>query len=456
MTEIRDSQFTILPDGRVGFQPDPTNPLPGGAFARLEKGEAPLRPRLEILPDQTIPEGLPERAGQWLQTRIVTVLEPLVLLDKAQDLSPALAAVAQAILSGFGTAARADLRTHLAALSPQDRQILRARKIRPGSLHVYFQDMNKPGAVRLRALLWALWHGAPVPPPLPHDGAVSAVRPEGAPDVFGPSYWLAVGYPLCAGRLVRIDMLDRLVGAVYDIAEKGIFRATHQMAEWLGVPIETLYVVLDSLGHKRIPDPVAVPSVASQDSVTDVLPESVPDESPVATEPEAPVPVVSGEEEGEKTPETKPEIKKPQLALFRLARVHTPHPPPRGQAGPPRDRSDPPAPGGDGKSDTSPRYHRKGKAREGSSEESQDSRRSFQKTSQKPGRSEKPGGQTQGTRRPFDRDRADRSSGKGDFACAERPERVIRAEAKINPDDSPFAVLRQLVQTKPSESSEGG
>lgn len=425
MTEIKDSQFSFLPDGRVGFQPDSTNPTPGPAFAVPEKGEALLRPRLSALPDE--PAGLPDevlaRANAWLLSRVSTILEPLVLLEKAENLSPAMGAVAAALISGLGAASREDLRSSLAALTPEDRQILRARKIRSGSLHVYFPEIKKPAAVRLRALLWALWHGAPVPPLLPYDGAVSTPRLADAPEPFGAPYWLAIGYPLCGDRLVRIDMLDRLVGAVYDGAEKGAFRATHTMAEWLGVNIETLYAVLESLGHRRVEETPA--------------PESV---SPV----EAPLPPAesgSPPADGAAVPEPSASAKKPELALFRLARpvhpVSAQRRPARAEQGDSAvllEGEKPPRKGG-----------RDSRRREGSGQDRGE-------TSGKPKFERKPGGSSrreEGRKSSFDRKQQGAHEDR-----AERPERVIRAEVRANPDDSPFSILRQFVTTeKPSDDT---
>lgn len=437
MTEIKDSQFSFLPDGRVGFQKDPTNPTPGVAFAVPEKGAGLLSPRLSVLPDapEGLPEGLLERATQWLDSKVAMVLEPVVLLGKAENLSPAMTAVAAALIAGLGAAAREDLRASLGALSPEDRQILRARKIRSGSLHVYFPEMKKPAAVRLRALLWALWHDAPVPPPLPHDGAVSVLRPEGVPDVFGAPYWLAVGYPLCGDRLVRIDMLDRLVGAVYDTAEKGVFRATHTMAEWLGVNIEALYAVLESLGHRRMEDP-APPQEAAPVEET-ALVESAP--SVMEAEDSSPDEAVPSPETSAKSPPAP--VKKPELALFRLARpVYVP----AVRARPPVQEGGATPPAGEG--DSARRRHKGGhdaRKREGALDRGD--------SSGKPKFQGKPGGpprREEGRKPSFDRKRGERDAGAG----AERPERIIRAEAKINPDDSPFSVLRQFVTVEKSAS----
>lgn len=464
MTDLKDSQFTLLPDGQVAFQPDPTNPLPGTPHARLEKGESALRPRLCVLPDRAMPEGFEERAAQWLETRIATVLEPLALLGKAANLSPALQGVAAALLSGFGAVARAELLADLPGLTPDDRQILRARKIRSGSLHVYFQDLNKPAAVRLRALLWALWHDAPVPPPLPHDGAVSALCPPDVPEAFTKAYWLSIGYPLCARRLVRIDMLDRLVGAVYDGAHKGTFRATHQMAEWLGVPIETLYEILDSLGHRRIEEletPVSAPEAApesaapslptqaqdqpSEDKIEGTLPSQ--DGAPPQESAADPTPAVELPKSPALPAAATPVTKKPELALFRLARMHGPaHRPATRARGPgpvhqtgeigPQQSAEPAGP--------SDRAHGPRKGRR-AREEGGETRAPRSKAGQ-PDKSRDRG---EGKHRPP----RPRHGAEDPRARAERPERVIRAEAKVNPEDSPFAVLRRLM--KPQSPEEG-
>ncbi|HNS45597.1 MAG TPA: hypothetical protein PKH37_10255, partial [Alphaproteobacteria bacterium] len=72
-----------------------------------------------------------------------------------------------------------------------------------------------------------------------------------------PDFYRAIGYPLYGPRAVRIDMLDRVINAVYDGAKDGKFQAQHSMAEWMGCPIADLYGVLEAMGHKRIETPVA-------------------------------------------------------------------------------------------------------------------------------------------------------------------------------------------------------
>jgi ATP-dependent RNA helicase SUPV3L1/SUV3 len=84
-------------------------------------------------------------------------------------------------------------------------------------------------------------------------------------------------------------MLDRLIVAVYDSAEGGKFKARHDMAEWLGCSIPTLYEVLESMGHRKIYDPAEEAEAKDKTS-----------------------------EDGETKKESTEPQEKPELATFRL------------------------------------------------------------------------------------------------------------------------------------------
>ena len=175
-------------------------------------------------------------------------------------------------------------------MDEEKRATLRTKKIRFGPLIVFLPELNKPAAVRLRALLLMLWNDKPLPAEVPADGIVS-FSVEGK-DV-DQNYYQSIGYPIYGPRSVRVDMLDRVVCAVYDAAKDGQFMAQHQMAEWLGSNIADLYAVLEAMGHAKISDPA------------DEVKEEEKPESDVKAE----------EAQGE---ETKKEQVKPDLAVFRL------------------------------------------------------------------------------------------------------------------------------------------
>jgi len=106
-------------------------------------------------------------------------------------------------------------------------------------------------------------------------------------------------------------MLDRVICAIYDAADKGVFQAQHKMAEWLGCNIPDLYAVLEAMGHTKISDPIEE-KVKAEEEATPVDDQAPPPETAAED-----VPAI----EGAKPEETKavPAVK-PELATFRLKR----------------------------------------------------------------------------------------------------------------------------------------
>ena len=231
--------------------------------------------------------------------------------------------------------------------------------------------LKKPAAVRLKALLWALYNDLDLPVSVPADGIVSVRVEDENPNL---DFYRAIGYPLYGGRAVRIDMLDRVISCVYDHAEKGKFQARHEMAEWLGSSIEDLYKVLEDMGHTKIYDPA--------DHVEEEGAEAADDKSAD----EAVADEAGAENQAEETKDAKPEeeVKKPELATFRL---------------------------------------KKGKAFK-------------QKSGGKGGFKKKDAGDKSKNKKNRD--------GKKDKKPKQKGPRVISAEAKTSDEDSPFAILQQL------------
>ncbi|MCB1562841.1 MAG: hypothetical protein KDJ75_04635 [Alphaproteobacteria bacterium] len=296
MQEAEDKQFTLKEDGRIYYQVMASNPLPGEPVGTIRKGEGILHPAAEM--DSGHEEARP-RVERWLQDHIARVLEPLAALGNREGLKPPAQDIAARIYDSLGIVPREELDSVIAGLDQDDRRDLRARKIRLGPILVFIPALNKPAAVRLRALLWSLYHDKPLPAAVPADGIVSCEVDSAAVD---PAFYQAIGYPVFGGRAVRIDMLDRVINAVYDSASGGKFEARHDMAEWLGCPIEGLYAVLSAMGHTKIEEPDAV---AAQPAA------SAPDDSvsaPAETETET---------VAEAAPSVQPQIK-PKLATFRL------------------------------------------------------------------------------------------------------------------------------------------
>lgn len=378
-----DTQFKLAEDGQVTWQKDLTNPMPGVAIGRLEKGESLLTPKVGLIADAAPFEGKDLEAAttfinEWLSRHLQSALEPLFKMKEADIPEGAPKDICAKLFDALGILPREELQDLIGQMDEEMRASLRSKKIRFGPLIVYLPELNKPASVRLRALLLSLWQDKTLPAVVPADGIVS-FSVEGKD--IEPTYYRSIGYPVYGPRAIRVDMLDRVVCAVYDSADAGKFNAQHQMAEWLGSNIADLYAVLEAMGHKKIHDP-------ADEIVAEVKEEGAP--AAVATEE-----VKEGAETSEAVPvadkpkETVPAVK-PVLATFVLKK---------------------------GKAISAP-------ASASVSASANKNKFEGQKFKSKPKAKAKP------------HKKANKPKETG--------QRVYKAEAQSNPDDSPFAILQQL------------
>jgi ATP-dependent RNA helicase SUPV3L1/SUV3 len=298
MLKALDSQYKITEDGKICYQDNATNPLPGSAFAFLAKGDSILKPKVVMMDSDVLKDqdrvAVREHVQGWLARHMASVLEPLVALEDSAALKGPARGIAFQVHEAMGIVPREQIEDMIGALDQDDRRDLRGKKVRLGPILVFIPALNKPAAVRLRALLWGIAHDKTLPMECPKDGIVSfVIDPQKADKAF----YQSVGYPVFGSRAIRIDMLDRVISAVYDSAKDGKFQAQHQMAEWLGCSIEGLYEVLEAMGHKKNSDAPVVEIKVEEPAVV----ESVVAEAPA------------------ESTEVKPVVQaKPELATFRL------------------------------------------------------------------------------------------------------------------------------------------
>jgi ATP-dependent RNA helicase SUPV3L1/SUV3 len=306
--QAQDTQFRLAESGSISYQEQASNPLPGIEIAKLEKGDNILAPKITFVDADILNDvdktALRTHVEAWFATHLKTVLEPLVALEDDENLTGAAKGIAFQVHEDMGIVPREQLEGLIADLDTDMRRDLRGKKVRLGPILVFIPALNKPAAVRLRALLWGLSHGKALPMDVPKDGIVSFAVDEAAVD---KGFYQSIGYPVFGGRAIRIDMLDRVISAVYDAAENGQFKAEHKMAEWLGSSIEALYAVLEAMGHKKVSDPADEVKAEGADAAkADVPAEEVKAEEPKEEAAEA----VKNEKQASDV--------KPELAVFRL------------------------------------------------------------------------------------------------------------------------------------------
>ena len=108
---------------------------------------------------------------------------------------------------GLGTALAERASEQLAGLSAADRGLLAAQGVILGERTIYLPALLKPRAVERRAALCAAWFDSRARPLRPRASAVSLSVGNGA----DPRAYLAIGFPLFAGRAIRANVVERAV-----------------------------------------------------------------------------------------------------------------------------------------------------------------------------------------------------------------------------------------------------
>ncbi|PWC32557.1 helicase-related protein [Azospirillum sp. TSO35-2] len=251
--------FEAEPDDVFALGPDGVLSADGLPVARLAAGPSVLTPLVvpfdEGMLDQAQRERVRARLDRWLKDHIAARLKPLFALSGADGLSGGLSGAGRGLafqlVEGLGVLPRAPVAAMVERLEREDRKALTRLGVRLGVSHLYLTALAKPAAVSLRALLWAVAKGHPLPVPVPPPGRVSVealpVTDGGAP----PAFWEAIGYPVAGGRALRVDMLDRLETELLTTSKAGTPIREVALGQRVGLSAEELGAVLAGLGYAR-------------------------------------------------------------------------------------------------------------------------------------------------------------------------------------------------------------
>ena len=262
-------ELVIDPDGTILWR--------GSIVAHLEKGPAPLRPKLVMRNIDALPALLrgrvEDRLTDYLAARLEGLLAPLIAMQRACDmtseqageegLQAATRGIAWRLVENFGATSRTQFGDDLKALEQKERAKLRNLGMRFGEYTLFMPALLKPAPAAMATLLWALWNDKdPTGFIPPKAGLVSTPLDEAIPH----AYYYASGYRPSGKRAVRIDMLERLAGEIRQAREKGDrregFEATSQMMSLVGCSGEEFEAILISLNFRKntVTRKVPVPS----------------------------------------------------------------------------------------------------------------------------------------------------------------------------------------------------
>lgn len=264
----------------------------GEVVAELAEGPDLFSPRIIILADESLSgpdlEKVEERLSLWLRHHINTQLEQILALREPAELEGTARGLAYRLCENLGIIARADVAEEVKGLDQDTRAKMRKLGVKFGAYHIYVPLSLKPAPRELALILWGLKNGGVRQPgiaELPHiilSGRTSfPIDPN-----FNPRVYEVGGFKVAGGRIVRVDILERLADIIrpliaYDAnrpvdtpppdgaAEANGFRVTVEMTSLLGCAGEDFASVLKSLGYRvrRTPKPPAGPAVEGAEPV---------------------------------------------------------------------------------------------------------------------------------------------------------------------------------------------
>ncbi len=223
----------------------------GHIMARLTTGRSLIEPR--IRPDPALDtlsaidrEHVIVRVEQWFASTLRRSITPLIAMTQsASDLfTPAhVRALLAPLAANGGSIDRHDVERAVAELDAEDRRMLRQSGLIVGTLDVFDPRLLKPEALRLIAVLTAIYSKTPCSP-LPPPSATVVQLPGRIP-----------GFRAFATKQVRIDLVERIARALHDKRKmSAAFVPDPALAVSFGIDVATYDKILRACGFRAGPE----------------------------------------------------------------------------------------------------------------------------------------------------------------------------------------------------------
>ncbi len=254
-----DSALAILPGLKLGWDSVP--------IARLRPGAELLRPQVEPLDSEYLDgpsrERVRLRLQRFLDHRIAQDLAPLLAARDAAARDPALRGLLHRLVEAGGVVSGATE----ALVPPTLRGRLKPLDVRAGRFSLFVPALLKPAPAAVRALLWAIRAGQPVPA-LPAPGLIAIPPPPDWPPGFAPAQgWLPAG-PV----LLRLDIAERIAAELAWATRIRPAAVPSGLASRLGVRADALPAILRALGVRLAPGAALPPGESGPPSPPMMLP----------------------------------------------------------------------------------------------------------------------------------------------------------------------------------------
>ena len=247
---LRADRFYNAPDTEIDFTEQ--GGLMWGEYAvgKLAAGPEALKPQVQAFVDDEagadVIEKVTRRLQHFIDRKIALHMEPLLNLQRDEELSGMARGFGFRLVEALGLVARSDVAEDVKALDQDARGALRKHGIRFGQFTIFMSLLLKPAPTRLRLVLWSLAAGHQEFPESPPPGLVTVPSDEHAP----AGYHLMSGYRAAGARAIRIDMLERLADMLRTEDSRGGFEGNADMLSITGMTLEQFADLMQGLGYK--------------------------------------------------------------------------------------------------------------------------------------------------------------------------------------------------------------
>ena len=234
-----DVAFAWLPSQRIAWE--------GAVVARLKPGASVIRPAVEICHSEFLDgpqrEGVRLRLQRFLDQHIHEALTPLFTAAALAERDGSLRGPLHRLIEGLGVVPGGTE----GDIPPALRCRLKGLDVRAGRFALFMPALLKPRARQVRAALWALSRGLPVPD-LPHPGAISIPNQPWPAEFAACIGWIDAG-PV----LLRLDIAERIAAELSFAARGRPVPVPPELTQRLSVRAEHLPSVLRALGLRVNP-----------------------------------------------------------------------------------------------------------------------------------------------------------------------------------------------------------
>ena len=251
--EIKDrvKKFYTIDDNNLSIDNEAKIYWDTSPIGWLTQSDDPLKPNIQIINSDLLIQDqiflITERIKVFLDNLIQKHLSALIKLNTDEKNNSSRGIIYQ-IKEGFGsTKIKNIIRLHK-DLPEDDKKNLNKLGFRFGVEYLYIPDLLKPGAVKLRALLWGILNNTFYKDALPEDGRVAYSPSEEAPK----DWYNIIGYSKLGDRVMRVDMVERLLALIRIAARDGSFKITEEMLSIAGASKEQMSKVLMDLDFELL------------------------------------------------------------------------------------------------------------------------------------------------------------------------------------------------------------